>query len=58
MKTAFAIILASMLTGCASKHGVAVYGWKSNVTISLEGDATQKEAKVDATTDAKASAMP
>jgi hypothetical protein len=57
MKIIFTLILASMLSGCATKHGVAVYGWKSNISISVAGDSTQ-EAMVEATTDTKANAMP
>ena len=58
MKTAFLILaLATLLTGCATKHGVAVYGWKSNVSISVAGDSTQ-EALIEATTDANASVAP
>ena len=60
MKAIFIIYIlyvAALLTGCATKHGVAVYGWKSNVSISVAGDATQ-EAMVEATTDAKAEVLP
>ena len=60
MKTIFIIYLlyiAALFTGCATKHGVAVYGWKSNVAISVQGDATQ-EALIEATTDAKAEVLP
>ena len=57
MKTAIrlSIITCALfaLSGCATKHGVAVYGWKSNVVISVAGNATQ-EALIEATTDAKA----
>ena len=56
-----ALILISTLfitiAGCATKHGVAVYGWKSNVSISVAGDSTQ-EALIEATTDAQASVTP
>lgn len=55
MKTIIALFALVALSGCATKHGVAVYGWKSNVAISVQGDATQ-EAMVEATTDAKADA--
>lgn len=57
MKTLLLLITALLLSGCATKRGVAVYGWKSNVTISMQGDATQ-EASVSATTDAQASVTP
>ena len=49
--------MLAMLSGCATKHGVAVYGWKSNVSISVAGDSTQ-EALIEATTDAKAEVLP
>jgi len=57
MKTLLLLIAALLLSGCATKRGVAVYGWKSNVTISMQGDATQ-EASVSATTDAQANVTP
>jgi len=57
MKTLLLLIAALLLSGCATKRGVAVSGWKSNVTISMQGDATQ-EASVSATTDAQASVTP
>jgi len=58
MKTTFALLAAvALITGCTTKHGVAVYGWKSNVSISVDGDSTQ-EALIDATTDAKANVAP
>ena len=60
MKTIFIVYLlyvAATLAGCATKHGVAVYGWKSNVSISVAGDSTQ-EALIEATTDAQASVAP
>ncbi len=58
MKTALTLLAAvTLLAGCATKHGVAVYGWKSNVAISIQGDATQ-EALIEATTDAKAEVLP
>lgn len=60
MKTIFIVYLlyvAALLAGCATKHGVAVYGWKSNVSISVAGDSTQ-EALIEATTDAKADVLP
>ena len=57
MKTLLLLIAALLLSGCATERGVAVYGWKSNVTISMQGDATQ-EASVSATTDAQANVTP
>ena len=57
MKTILLITALAFLSGCATKHGVAVYGWKSNVAISVQGDATQ-EALIEATTDAKAEVLP
>ena len=57
MKTIIALLALISLTGCATKHGVAVYGWKSNISISVQGDSTQ-EALIDATTDANASVTP
>jgi uncharacterized lipoprotein YmbA len=57
MKTLLLLITALLLSGCATERGVAVYGWKSNVTISMQGDATQ-EASVSAATDAQASVTP
>ena len=57
MKTIIALLALISLTGCATKHGVAVYGWKSNISISVAGDSTQ-EALIEATTDAKASVTP
>jgi hypothetical protein len=57
MKVTALLIITTLLAGCATKHGVAVYGWKSNVAISVQGDATQ-EALIEATTDAKASVTP
>ena len=57
MKTIIALLALVSLAGCATKHGVAVYGWKSNISISVQGDSTQ-EALIDATTDANASVTP
>ena len=57
MKTIIALLALISLTGCATKHGVAVYGWKSNISISVAGDSTQ-EALIEATTDADASVAP
>lgn len=57
MKTLLLLITALLLSGCATERGVVVYGWKSNVTISMQGDATQ-EASVSAATDAQASVTP
>jgi len=57
MKKLLLLITALLLSGCATERGVAVYGWKSNVTISMQGDATQ-EASVSAATDAQASVTP
>ncbi len=58
MKTLLLLITGLLLlSGCATERGVSVYGWKSNVTISMQGDATQ-EASVSATTDAQASVTP
>jgi len=55
MKIIGLLAIAALMTGCATKHGVAVYGWKSNIVISVQGDATQ-EALIEATTDAQAKA--
>ena len=49
MKTIALLSALLFLSGCAIKHGVAVYGWKSNVNISVSDDATQ-EGYVEATT--------
>ena len=57
MKTIIALLALICLNGCATKHGVAVYGWKSNISISVDGDSTQ-EALIEATTDANASLAP
>jgi len=57
MKELLLIITALLLSGCATERGVAIYGWKSNVTISVNGDAVQ-EAAIEATTDAKADILP
>lgn len=57
MKAIIALLALISLTGCATKHGVAVYGWKSNISISVAGDSTQ-EALIEATTDADASVAP
>ena len=57
MKKLPLLIAALLLSGCATERGVAIYGWKSNVTIAVNGDAVQ-EAAIEATTDAKADILP
>jgi len=57
MKKLPLLITALLLSGCATERGVAIYGWKSNVTIAVNGDAVQ-EAAIEATTDTKADILP
>ncbi len=57
MKKLPLLITALLLSGCATERGVAIYGWKSNVTISVNGDAVQ-EAAIEATNDTKADILP
>ena len=57
MEKLLLLITALLLSGCATERGVAIYGWKSNVTIAVNGDAVQ-EAAIEATTDTKADILP
>jgi predicted small secreted protein len=57
MKILLLLITALLLSGCATERGVAVYGWKSNITISINGDAVQ-DAAIEATSDTNAEILP